>query len=162
MHLDEGTIHAWLDGALDAEEAARVERHAAECAACGAAVAEARGLVAGASRILTALDNVPSGVLPRTASTRGGSSARRPRTLWTTLHLTPVRAAAAAVIIVAAGSALGIANRPNDEPSFGFTALDKKTAGALGGPGGGAAGGPAGGGRSEEAGGRAAAEGHGA
>ena len=31
-HLDEGTAHAWLDGALSAEESARVEAHVAECA----------------------------------------------------------------------------------------------------------------------------------
>ena len=108
MHPEEGTIHAWLDGALDAEESARVEQHVAECAACASAVAEARGLVAGASRILTALDVVPSGVVPRSGSTLGGGSnaPRRPRSLWTYLHMTPARAAAAAFLIVAAGTAL--------------------------------------------------------
>jgi hypothetical protein len=110
MHLEEGTIHAWIDGALDAEESARVEQHVAECATCANAVAEARGLVAGASRILAALDDVPSGVLPRIGGggALGGSSssARRPRSLWTYLHLTPARAAAAAFLIVAAGTAL--------------------------------------------------------
>ena len=114
MHLDEGTIHAWLDGALDAEEASRVERHAAECATCAAAVAEARGLVAGASRILSALDGVPGGVVPKTTTAAASAMrARRPRSLWTTLHLTPARAAAAAVIVLAAGSALVIRNAPN-------------------------------------------------
>jgi hypothetical protein len=57
-HLDEGTIHGWLDGALSPEEAARVEAHVANCIACAEAVAEARGLVAASSRILTALDDV--------------------------------------------------------------------------------------------------------
>lgn len=67
-HLDEGTIHAWLDGALSDDEARYCEEHAAQCEACRAAVAEARGLVAGASRILSALDDVPAGVVPaRTA-----------------------------------------------------------------------------------------------
>ena len=113
MHLDEGTIHAWLDGALDAEEAARVEQHAAECAVCAASIAEARGLVAGASRILTALDGVPGGVVPKTAASGGASSARRRRSLWTSLHLTPARAAAAAVVVLAAGSALVVRNAPN-------------------------------------------------
>ena len=113
MHLDEGTIHAWLDGALDAEEAARVEQHAAECAVCAASIAEARGLVAGASRILTALDGVPGGVVPKTAASGGASSARRTRSLWTSLHLTPARAAAAAVVVLAAGSALVLRNAPN-------------------------------------------------
>jgi anti-sigma factor RsiW len=63
-HPDEGEIHAWLDGALDAAAAAGVEAHVAACPACAAAVAEARGLIAGASRILMALDGVPSGVIP--------------------------------------------------------------------------------------------------
>src|SRR5689334_12188065 len=63
-HPDEGTIHAWLDGALDDADAAWLESHARECSACGALVAEARGLVAGASRVLGALDMVPGGVIP--------------------------------------------------------------------------------------------------
>ena len=119
MHLDEGTIHAWLDGALAAEEAARVEQHAAECPTCAAAVAEARGLVAGASRILTALDGVPGGIVPKTGAAGSMASARQKqkRSLWTTLHLTPARAAAAAVIVLAAGSALVLRNAPNAERS---------------------------------------------
>ncbi len=63
-HIDEGTIHAWLDGALPADEGARIETHVASCAACAAAVAEARGLIAASSRILSALDDVPGGVIP--------------------------------------------------------------------------------------------------
>jgi hypothetical protein len=68
QHLDEGTIHSWLDGALSADEAARVEAHVKECPQCAAAVAEARGFIAGASRILTALDNAPRGVIPVAAT----------------------------------------------------------------------------------------------
>jgi hypothetical protein len=64
QHLDEGTIHSWLDGALSADEAARVEAHVKECPQCAAAVSEARGFIAAASRILTALDNAPRGVIP--------------------------------------------------------------------------------------------------
>ena len=48
-HLDEGTIHAWLDGALTPDESARVESAAASCAECTALVAEARGLLPVAS-----------------------------------------------------------------------------------------------------------------
>ena len=111
QHLDEGTIHAWLDAGLDAEESARVEQHVAECAMCANAVAEARGLVAGASRILAALDDVPTGVIPRSGGALGGggggsSTSGRSRSLWNVLHLTPARAAAAAFLIVAAGTAL--------------------------------------------------------
>ena len=67
QHPDEGTIHSWLDGALSAEEAARVEAHVKECPECAAAVAEARGFIAASSRILTALDNAPRGVIPAAA-----------------------------------------------------------------------------------------------
>lgn len=75
QHLDEGTIHAWLDGELPSAEREALEAHIAECAPCAAAVAEARGFVAASTRILTALDSVPGGVLPA-AST--GSGAARP------------------------------------------------------------------------------------
>lgn len=64
QHPDEGTIHSWLDGALSADEAARVEAHVKDCPECAAAVAEARGFIAALSRILTALDNAPRGVIP--------------------------------------------------------------------------------------------------
>jgi len=70
QHLDEGTIHSWLDGALSADEAARVEAHVKECPQCAAAVAEARGFIAASSRILTALDNAPRGVIPAAAPAR--------------------------------------------------------------------------------------------
>ena len=70
QHLDGGTIHSWLDGALAPEEAARVEAHIAECPECAAAVAEARGFIAASSRILTALDNAPRGVIPVAAPKR--------------------------------------------------------------------------------------------
>jgi hypothetical protein len=96
-HIDEGTLHAWLDGALSPDESARVEAHIASCAACSAAAAEARGLVAAASRILTALDDVPGGVAPR----RHGVE-RRHR-LWTGW---PLRAAAAVLFVVAGSLAV--------------------------------------------------------
>ena len=67
QHPDEGTIHAWLDGALGTEEARALEAHVAGCARCAAAVTEARGLLAASSRILSALDAVPGGVLPAVA-----------------------------------------------------------------------------------------------
>lgn len=117
-HPDESTIHAWLDGALDAVAAAAVEAHVAGCAECAAAVAEARGLIAASSRILSALDHVPGGVLPGTArgkanpvtaltavaaaaphTARGRQVPRRTRWRWGTPQL-----AAAAVLMLAVGS----------------------------------------------------------
>jgi len=70
QHLDEGTIHSWLDGALTPDEVARAEAHAKDCPQCQAAVAEARGFIAASSRILTALDNAPRGVIPAAAPSR--------------------------------------------------------------------------------------------
>jgi hypothetical protein len=100
MHLDAGTIHAWLDGALPADESARVEAHAKECAECGALVAEARGFIAGASRIVSSLDVVRGNVIPAPSPVATTSK----RSLWRKLKLTPARAAIAATILVGVAS----------------------------------------------------------
>jgi anti-sigma factor RsiW len=111
QHLDEGTIHSWLDGALSADEAAQVEAHVAECPQCAAAVAEARGFIAASSRILTALDHVPRGVVPAAASpARWGSPA-----VWR---------AAAAVLVVAVGSLVVFRNNGYEAKSVASTVFD--------------------------------------
>ena len=97
QHLDEGTIHAWLDGALPAGEAEDVERHVRECAGCASLVADARGLIAGAARIVSALDAVPGGVIPSRRTAAGHS-------VWRTLRLTPLRAVLAASVMLVAAS----------------------------------------------------------
>ena len=96
QHLDEGTIHAWLDGELPASEAEQVEAHARECAECAQKVAEARGLIAASTRILNALDNVPSGVVPSAATSIAPSRTRR----W--YDRTELRAAAALLFVAGA------------------------------------------------------------
>jgi len=96
QHLDEGTIHSWLDGALSADEAAQVEAHVKECAQCQAAVAEARGFIAASSRILTALDNAPRGVIPAAKPKR-----RVDPIMWRI---------AATVLVVAAGTLVVVRN----------------------------------------------------
>jgi hypothetical protein len=104
QHPDEGTIHSWLDGALSADEGARVEAHVEACPKCAAAVAEARGFIAAASRILTALDNVPRGVIPATAPRK-----RIDPLVWRV---------AATFMVVAAGTLVVVQNRAgNDRPS---------------------------------------------
>ena len=79
QHLDEGTIHAWIDGEIPPAEREALEAHIASCAQCAAAVAEARGFVAASSRILMALDAVPGGVLPAgsSGSSTSGPAVRR-------------------------------------------------------------------------------------
>jgi anti-sigma factor RsiW len=96
-HLDEGTIHAWIEGALPPDEAAMSEEHIAGCDECSAAVAEARGLIAASSRILTALDDVPGGVIP--------SRALRARPWYMRRELQ-----AAAAVLVVAGTTLLLMN----------------------------------------------------
>ena len=113
QHLDEGTIHSWLDGALSAEEAARAEAHVKECAQCQAAVAEARGFIAASSRILTALDNAPRGVVPaampkRRHGLRAWVSGVRPAD--------PMWRVAAAVLVVAGGTLLVVRNNEVKQP----------------------------------------------
>src|SRR5919108_1828475 len=51
-HVDEGTLHAYLDGELPSSERADVEAHLAECAECRANLAEAKALSSRASDIL--------------------------------------------------------------------------------------------------------------
>ena len=97
-HLDEGTIHAWLDGALDAARSREIEAHVAECATCSAAVAEARGLIAASSRILTALDDVPGGVVPK----RPAAPVKPARFQW---RAAPWVSAIAATLVIAVGVA---------------------------------------------------------
>ena len=94
QHPDEGTIHAWIDGELSQEEATALETHLAECGECSASAAEARGLVAASSRIVSALDIVPGGVIP---------AARVKRRPW---YAGAQFRAAAAIAIVAGASML--------------------------------------------------------
>jgi hypothetical protein len=90
-HPDEGLIHAWLDGELDAAEAARVEALVASDPAWAAAAADARGLIAASARIVGSLDRVPANVIPAAPPAPARAPRRNPR--WM------LRAAAAVVLI---------------------------------------------------------------
>ncbi len=113
MHVDEGTIHTWLDGELPEAEASTVSAHVAGCAECGAMVAEARGLIAASHRIVSSLDDVQPGVTPG-AVPRPAALSRRPRTWWQR----PQLAAAAAVLVAAVGTwgVMRETGSPNEMP----------------------------------------------
>jgi hypothetical protein len=104
-HPDEGTIHAWLDDALDDATARALDAHVVSCAECTARVAEARGLIAGASRVVSALDDAPSGASPAWGQPPAAPAITKPGQSWAQrrLRLTPARAAIAATVLVALG-----------------------------------------------------------
>jgi len=108
---DEGLIHAWLDGQLPPDEAARVEQLAATDAEWAAAVAEARGLMAASSRILSALDYVPADVIPK-------ETARAARRLpwWTRVAAMLVVVAGTSVVVLQRSSAPELAPVTKAEP----------------------------------------------
>ncbi|MBL0171229.1 MAG: carboxypeptidase-like regulatory domain-containing protein [Gemmatimonadaceae bacterium] len=115
-HVDEGTIHAWIDGAFNVPASATVEAHVSTCSVCQGQVAEARGFIAGASRVVRGLDAVPADVVSRedvarTASrivaaaadhTRVDVVSARSRRAW--YGQTAFRAAAALLITVGGGA----------------------------------------------------------
>ena len=51
-HVDEGTLHAYLDGELPSTERAALEAHLAQCASCRATLTEERALLERASALL--------------------------------------------------------------------------------------------------------------
>ena len=138
QHLEEGTIHAWIDGALSTGEVREVEAHMASCEACSRLAAEARGLVAASSRILTALDDVPGDVIPiappaamrEDASIAGPTAVRKievPR--WRTPFWMRT---AAAVVVIAGTSALVMTGKLNNvepakSPAMEDMALEPRT-----------------------------------
>ena len=113
QHLDEGTIHAWLDGELPLEERSAVEAHLASCEKCKAAVAEARGFIAASSRILTALDAVPGGVLPASDPPREKQRGAPARFVFPRAMRSRAWMAAAAVLVLSTAAVIAV--RPRRE-----------------------------------------------
>jgi len=95
-HINDGQIHAWLDGALEAHERARIEEHIAGCAECRSRVDEEREIIAAASRIL-AVAAPPALDAPPFPNLR---APRRPRR---GLLSDPMRLAWAASLVLALG-----------------------------------------------------------
>jgi hypothetical protein len=77
-HVDDGILHAYLDGELSPVERSRVEAHLAECDSCRERRDEERGLIERADRLL-GLAALPSGHVNRPAPQI--AARRRPRYL---------------------------------------------------------------------------------
>jgi hypothetical protein len=72
-HLDEGTLHAFIDGELDSDQLAEVERHLADCAECRQHADEAQGVLAEADDLIERLDPPPFVMLPEGRSMGTGN-----------------------------------------------------------------------------------------
>ena len=59
-HLDEGTLHALLDGELDLAEVSEIQKHLGSCVACGSRLQEVKQVLAEADRLVGAME-VPAG-----------------------------------------------------------------------------------------------------
>lgn len=59
-HLDEGTLHALLDGELELSEVSEIQMHLGTCVACGSRLQEVKQVLAEADRLVGAME-VPAG-----------------------------------------------------------------------------------------------------
>lgn len=109
-HIDEGTLHAYLDGELSRAERAELERHLSVCVPCRNAFAEAQGFLAESDHLVQALDApMPAGIAVATIPAMTSRRFFRPATLaW------------AASILVAIG--LGYSIRNTQAPATETTA----------------------------------------
>ena len=100
-HVDDGTLHAYLDGELPPAERARLETHVAECPACRTQLAEERALVERAGELLGLAQPVERPAPPM-------HQLHRPRLVWR-LRV-PLAWAASLVAAVGLGYYLGEAS----------------------------------------------------
>ena len=103
-HVDDGQLHAYLDGELPQAEAWRLEAHLGECPACRGRLEEQRALIARASELLALAAPPARTSPPGPLSTlwRGGTEVRPPsQPSWR--RPVPLAWAASVVLALAAG-----------------------------------------------------------
>ncbi len=114
-HVDDGDLHAFLDGALEAlaaEEARRIREHLAACPACAVRLEEAREARSEASRILEGAAPTLDG-LPSFEELRSQAAARgRPGTQGRAGRVQRMAWAASVVLALGAGWMLRAATAP--------------------------------------------------
>ena len=104
-HVDDGTLHAYLDGELSPAEAQGVDAHIVQCPACRGRLEEERALITRAGELL-ALAAPPDRALP---PFRAGD-VRPLKRLWWQVRL-PLAWAATVVLALGIGTYLGSASR---------------------------------------------------
>ena len=55
-HLDEGTLHALLDGELEVHEVAEIQAHLGSCSSCGLRLREVKEFLAEADRLIASVE----------------------------------------------------------------------------------------------------------
>src|SRR6266566_2932751 len=100
-HVDDGTLHAYLDGELSPAEVQGVDAHLAQCPACRGRLDEERALITRAGELL-ALATPPDRELP---SFQAGD-VKPPTRLWWKVRL-PLAWAATLVLALGIGTYLG-------------------------------------------------------
>lgn len=97
-HLDEGTLHALIDGEIPSEELGPIEAHLATCPECRARLDEARGFVRTADRLVALVDLPAEREAPAEVPAPAQRRAWRPRVHPSTLGW------AAGLMLVAGGT----------------------------------------------------------
>lgn len=129
-HLDEGTLHALLDGELNISEVSEIQVHLGTCVACGSRLQEVRQVLAEADRLVGAVE-LPAGTNRGRSESPRSSASRPPREpeIWnqTPVLLVPesadalarrgrwmraLRWAAVIAVVVVGGRAISNALRP--------------------------------------------------
>src|SRR5207302_8925757 len=100
-HVDEGTLHAYLDGELPAGDAHDLEAHVAQCRECRVRLDEDRALIARADELLGLAAPPDRAIPPFPPGDR-----EPPVRLWRRFRL-PLAWAATAVLALGAGLYLG-------------------------------------------------------
>jgi hypothetical protein len=99
-HLDEGTLHALLDGEIPSAELPPIQAHLGACAECRARLAEEQELLAESDRLIEVLELPPAA--PAVTPVRTSAPRRR----W------PTRLAWAATLVLAAGLGYSVRGGP--------------------------------------------------
>jgi putative zinc finger protein len=79
-HLDEGTLHALLDGELEMTEVKEIQAHLGSCSACGTRLRQVKEFYAEADRLVGSLELPGAGAAAGAAGSRSRSATLEPRT----------------------------------------------------------------------------------
>ncbi len=104
-HLDEGTLHAMLDGELSGDEVAQAQAHLEECAQCRALLDEARDFLGEADILVESLDEPTAPAAPAALAENARAARawyRRPQVL--SLAATVALAIGASFVVYRANS----------------------------------------------------------